>query len=478
MGQEIDSGSSFRKRDFEAFGERLAEETALLGEWFAQQRFSTEEHSAGFELEAWLVGPDGRPAPLNEEFLARLNSPLASPELARFNVEVNSTPRALRGDALSLMQAELEQTWAHCRETAAALGVSMAMIGILPTVRDEDLTLANMSGMERYRVLNQQVLRLRRGRPLNLDIHGQEHLQVQHKDVMLESAATSFQIHLQLSQASAVRAFNAAVILSGPMVALTANSPYLFGRDLWDESRIPLFEQAVAVGGFEGAAFGPIRRVTFGAGYVRESLFECFQENLEHYPALLPVHLPEPAAELPHLRLHNGTVWRWNRPLVGFDADGRPHLRIEHRVVPAGPTVVDTLANAACFFGMLKALCVEAEPPETRLQFGDARDNFYAAARNGLQANLLWLDGERRPAQRLLADTLLPAAERGLRALQVADRDIARYLDIVAARVDSGQNGAAWQRAYVRAHGADPLQLTQAYLERQDSGLPVHRWST
>ena len=476
MGQEIDS-SSFRKRDFEAFRERMEAETALLRECFEQRRFSTEENCVGFELEAWLVGQDGHPAPLNAEFLARLDSPLASPELARFNVEVNSTPRMLSGEALSLMQTELEQTWSHCRATAAALGVSMAMIGILPTVRDEDLTLANMSGMERYRALNQQILRLRRGRPLTLDIRGQEHLQVEHKDVMLESAATSFQIHIQVAQTSAARTYNAAAILAAPMVALSANSPYLFGRDLWDESRIPLFEQAVAVGGFEGAAFGPIRRVTFGSDYVRDSLFECFQENLDHYPVLLPVNLREPAAELPHLRLHNGTVWRWNRPLVGFDAAGTPHLRIEHRVVPAGPSVVDTIANAACYFGMLETLRAEPEPPEARLPFGDARDNFYAAARNGLQATLVWTDGERIPARTLLREVLLPAAERGLRALQVVEGDVARYLDIVAARVDSGQNGAGWQRAYVAAQRAGTLELTRAYLERQDSGRPVHEWS-
>lgn len=476
MGQEIDS-SSFRKRDFEAFREHLEAETALLGEWFSWRRFSLEENCVGFELEAWLVDAEGCPAPLNEAFLAALDSPLASPELARFNVEVNSTPRPLRGEALSLMQAELERTWARCCETAAGLGARMVMIGILPTVRDEHLTLANMSGMERYRALNQQVLRLRRGRPLALDIHGKEHLQVQHRDVMLESAATSFQLHLQVSQAAAVRAYNAATLLSAPMVALSANSPYLFGCDLWEESRIPLFEQAVAVGGFEGEAFGPTRRVTFGSGYARESLFEFFVENLEDYPVLLPVHLSGAAAELPHLRLHNGTVWRWNRPLIGFDESGAPHLRIEHRVVPAGPSVLDTIANAACFFGMLKALCAETVPPERRLPFEQARDNFYAAARNGLLASLIWLDGERVSAQRLLADVLLPAADRGLRDLGVAATEVDHYLGIAAARVRDAQTGAAWQRAHVAAYGPNSAGLLRAYLERQDSGVPVHEWT-
>ncbi len=475
MGQEIES-SRFRKRDFEAFGARLAEETALLREWFAAGRFSDVEGIGGFELEAWLVGADRRPAPINERFLELLASPLATPELARFNVEVNGTPRALTGDALAALHAELDDTWRDCTATARALGADIAMVGILPTVRDEDLCLANMSSMTRYRALNEQVLRLRQGRPLELDITGREHLQLAHHDVMLESAATSFQIHLQVHPQSAVRYYNAAVVLAAPMVAVSANSPFLFGRDLWDETRIPLFEQAVAVGGYQGAAFGPIRRVSFGSGYMRDSLFECFQENAEHYPPLLPVELEGAPEMLPHLRLHNGTIWRWNRPLIGFD-DARPHLRIEHRVVPAGPTVVDTIANAAFFYGAVSALATAETPPESGLDFVHARDNFYAAARTGLRATLLW-SGERRVGlQRLLLEELLPLAEAGLRRRGIAEADVRRYLGIVRARVESGRNGAQWQRDFVAAHGADPATLVAGYLERQNGGAPVHGWT-
>lgn len=475
MGQEIEH-RRFRKRDFERFHARLESETALLGEWFVAGRFHHAHKTAGFELEAWLVDRTGRPAPVNAQFLAHLNSPLATPELARFNIELNGTPQVLHDRALSQMEAELNQTWAACRRTAAALGVRLVLIGILPTVRDADLCLANMSGLERYRALNQQVLRLRRGRPLQLEIQGREHLRVTHADVMLESAATSFQIHLQVGQAEAVRAYNAAAVLSAPMVAVSANSPYLFGRDLWDETRIPVFEQAVEVGGFEDAAFGPIRRVTFGSRYVSESLFECFQENLAHYPVLLPAVLDAAPDELAHLRLHNGTIWRWNRPLIGFDAEGEPHLRIEHRVAPAGPTVVDTLANAAFFYGALAGLLAAETPPESRLEFATARENFYAAARNGLRATVGWLDGAQHPVRRLVLDELLPLAEDGLCSLGLARDDIARYLGIVASRVVSGRNGAAWQRAWMAAHGRRRAALTCAYLAGQESGAPIHEW--
>ncbi len=335
MGQEI-SGSRFKKHDFEAFSRRLKAETQLLERWFADKRFSARHGTVGFELEAWLVDNAAQPAPENVRFLEQLPDALVSPELSLFNIELNSTPLMVGGDALEAMHRELEANWLRCREVAGSMGLRLAMIGILPTVRDEMLTLANMSHLTRYKALNEQVLRLRHGRALVLEIQGREHLRTEHHDVMLEAATTSFQIHFQVAQNKAARYFNAATILSAPMVAMSANSPLLFGRRLWRESRIPLFEQAVEVGGINGAAFGPIKRVTFGSGYVRESLFELFLENLEHYPVLLPVELGEDPGALEHLRLQNGTVWRWNRPLAGFDADGTPHLRIEHRVVLPG----------------------------------------------------------------------------------------------------------------------------------------------
>jgi len=404
MGEEIQR-STFSEADYARFRQRLADETALLKQWFEQRRFEEAHPVAGFELEAWLVDEQYRPAPRNEEFLQRLADPLASPELASFNFEVNSTPRTLQGHVFSAMQAELHATWAHCRQVAAELDCRSLMIGILPTLQNEDLQLGNMSKLERYRALNREVLRLRKGRPLVFDINGEEHLRVKHRDVMLESAATSFQIHLQLTQQSAVRAYNASVILAAPMVAVAANSPFLFGKNLWAETRIPVFEQAVAVGGYDGAVFGPIRRVTLGSGYVRESLFELFEENLQHYPVLLPVDFGEAGsdsgAELHHLRLHNGTIWRWNRPLIGFDARGRPHLRLEHRVMPAGPSLVDTLANAAFYYGTVTALATRDQPPESALDFVTARDNFYEAARLGLGAHMAW----RKPAHNVLPYT-------------------------------------------------------------------------
>ncbi len=476
MGQEI-QGAHFRKQDFEAFARRLDAETALLAEWHQRGELSRRHGVGGFELEAWLVGADGMPLPINEEFLARMNDDgLVSPELSRFNIELNSTPLGLGGDALGRMHAELEGNWNRCRETAASLGAELMMIGSLPTVGAEQLVLENMSPMQRYRALNEQVLRLRGGRPLELSIHGEEVLESLHGDVMLEAATTSFQVHIQVDAARAVRYYNALQILSAPMVAISANSPLLFGKRLWAETRIPLFEQAVAVGGIANAAFGPLKRVSFGSGYARRSLQEVFEENRQHFPILLPVALAEEAAELSHLRLHNGTIWRWNRPLVGFDEDGTPHLRIEHRVVPAGPSIADTMANAALLFGLAHALAEADEAPEQHLEFARARDNFYQAARHGLDAHVHWLDGTQGRMRELLR-RLLPLSREGLERMETAREAIDDYLGIIEARLEGGRTGSAWQLAWLERHGHDYAALVNAYRERQNSGLPVHDWS-
>ena len=341
MGQEIEA-SRFTQADFDAFEERLREETRLLETWFREDAFASTHKVAGFELEACLVDAGMRPAAIVEPFLERLNDPLVVPELATFNAEINGTPQRLQGDALSRLAAELEATWAHCGEAAAGLDARLAMIGILPTLAPGHLDMAYMTPLKRYRALNEQILHLRRGRRLNLDVRGRDHLHLEQQDVMTESAATSFQIHLKVTPEEAARVYNWSKVLSAPMVAVAANSPFLFGHDLWDETRIPLFEQAVSVG---GSFFS--ERVTFGLHYVRDSVLECFQGNLIRFPPLLPQIMDEPPERLAHLRLHNGTIWRWNRPLIGFDDSGAPHLRIEHRVVPAGPTVSDSIANAA-----------------------------------------------------------------------------------------------------------------------------------
>lgn len=472
MGQEIKS-AHFRDEDFTEFRHRLAVETELLARWLEEGVFADTGGVGGYELEAWLVDGQGYPAPVNAEFLERLDSPLVVPELARFNVEINESPHRLEGAVLSRMHAELKAGWERCQAVAGTMGARLAAVGILPTVRRADLNLGNMSDLKRYRALNEQIFRLRHGAPIHLAIEGPDPLDLLHEDVMLESAATSFQIHLKAAAADAASLFNASKILSAPLVAITANSPFLFGHALWQETRIPLFEQAVSVGASD---YG--RRVSFGRAFVQRSMIECFVANLEHYPVLLPRLADEPPEQLAHLRLHNGTIWRWNRPLIGFDNTGRPHLRIEQRVIPAGPTITDMVANAAFYFGAVTALARELRNGADRgLAFEQARANFYAAARYGMDTDITWLDGGSGKVRDLVAERLLPQAADGLRSLGIAAADTEAWLGVISERVRTGRTGAWWQKAWTEAHGLDMERLTEAYLVRQATDAPVHTWT-
>jgi hypothetical protein len=473
MGQEIDQ-TQFNDQIFKEFERRLFDETELLEEQLSQGRFSHIGAIGGYELESWLVDHNYFPAPINQAFLTRLNNPLVVHELSRFNVELNTAPLPLKGNALAIMSLELDKNWQHCQQVAHAMDSVLMMIGILPTVRQSDLCLANMSDLKRYRALNEQVLKRRCGRSLHIRIDGREHLNLYHPDVMLEAAATSFQVHLQSAQRDAVRYFNASIIAAGPLLAASGNSPLLFGTDLWDETRIPLFEQSVEI---HDRSDQGCRRVSFGRGYACESLFECFAENLAVHDVLLPILMDSPQQQFAHLRLHNGTIWRWVRPLIGFDPDGTPHLRIEQRVLPAGPTIADMMANAALFYGLAHFLAGMGEAPESIFSFDKARDNFYTAARNGLHSQLTWLDGSLADAQTLLLEEILPMARQGLETLGIDEADIDQNFDILQSRIKCGQTGAAWQRTYREKHRCDSLRLVAAYLERQRSGAPVHEWA-
>ncbi|ALG68350.1 hypothetical protein [Beggiatoa leptomitoformis] len=462
-------------QDYIDFQSHLREETAVLVERLRAGAFDDVENIGGLELEACLVRPTLEPACINQTFLTHLNNPQVVPEVATFNVELNNTPRLLTGSALRTMHRELQATWTICQTAARALNSHLLLIGILPTLPESALSLANMTPTHRYYPLNAQVLQVRRERPLSVDIQGHEYLQLKHYDVLLEAATMALQVHLQVAPAHSRRLFNAAMIASAPMVAVAANSPYFLGKDLWDETRIPLFEKSVELGGVSGLAEGSLKRVTFGSGYIQQSIEELFIENAENYPVLLPLGATNITGEFPHLRLHNGTIWRWNRPLIGF-ADGKPHLRLEHRTMASGTSVLDVIANVAFFVGLVHAWLHAPDALEEQLSFNIARNNFYSAARYGLNTQVTWLNGKRIALHRLILEQFLPVAQQGLNALGIDKSDSEAYLRIIAERVSTRQNGAGWQRAFVAKYGHDMHALTQAYLSQQATGLAVHQW--
>jgi hypothetical protein len=344
------------------------------------------------------------------------------------------------------------------------------MIGILPTLKNEHMVEKNMSFAQRYKAINRQIFDLRKGKPIELKIRQKDTINSLHTDVMLEAATTSFQIHLKVNCREAHRYYNVSKIISGPMVGVAANSPYLFGKNLWAETRIPLFEQAVSVGKWDYC-----ERVTFGVRYIENSLFGVFQANRQRYPVLLPKTFDDPVQMMNHTRLHNGTIWRWTRPIIGFDDDDTPHLRIEHRVIPAGPTIIDQIANTAFFYGLMKMLVKEMPNLVWEIPFADARDNFYQAAKHGLEAHVHWKE---KPfiLKDLILEVLLPMAAKGLREFGIDSGDIKAYLEIIEDRTRTGRIGAEWQRAYMKKCGGNLEELCAAYYENQESGKPVHEW--
>ncbi len=471
MGQEI-TQSSFDQQDFAEFHQRLVEETALLQQWTDDGMLESDEPMAGSELEAWLVDGLGHPAAINQAFLAQLDDPMVVPELSAFNVEINTQPRRYGASMLQDMHTELANLWQRCEQSAKVQAAHILMIGTLPTIRQSSLCMANVSSMQRYHALNEQVLHMRHGKPLHIDISGKSHLQISHDDVMLEAATTSLQLHLKVSARDGAKAYNLSKLISAPMVALAANSPYLFGHDLWDETRIPLFEQSVSVGASDYS-----KRVTFGIRFANHSVMECFDANRDRYPVLLPQLMDEPVERLAHLRLHNGSIWRWNRPLVGFDEHGHPHFRIEHRVAPSGPSVLDVIANCAFYFGLVTEYMARMQTAEMPLPFTRVKENFYQCARVGLDANISWLNGQSGDVVSLILQKLLPEAQQGLLRMGIELPEAEYWLGIIRDRVTRRQTGTCWQRAWVATHGQDFPGLVQAYLANQLSGKPVHEWS-
>lgn len=474
MGQEINA-NIFNTDDFANFHQKLTQETAYLKTLIEQKQFSKQPLTAGFEIEAWLIDDNMQAAPNNVSFLKNLNDPLAFPELAKFNIELNSIPEKLTGTVLSTLHKNLTHTWKKACIHAQALNNHVLMIGTLPTLKPSVMNLQNMSDMNRYRALNEQILKAR-GKPINLDISGLEHLKFDHHDVMLESATTSLQLHTQIPLEQAHHFYNASIIASAAIVASCANAPYLFGKNLWHESRIPLFEQAIETGGYGGAIHGPLKRVSFGSDYARFSIMECFQENLEHFPVLLPELFDEPIEKFEHLRLHNGTIWRWNRPLIGFDDNQTPHIRIEHRTPSAGPTIIDAIANAAFYYGLTKNLYDSIINNGIPLAFTQAKDNFYQAARFGLDSHIIWFDDKKHHLQKLLLTDLLPRARQGLQSLNISPTDIDMYLTIMEQRIATKQTGSQWQRQFMQQAGVSLQDMTKAYLKHQYSEVPVSQW--
>jgi gamma-glutamyl:cysteine ligase YbdK (ATP-grasp superfamily) len=494
MGDKVVT-DGFALSDRQRYRRKLGQCLAGLERLLAEKRFDRPRNLMGLEIELNLAGTDGMPRMMNAEVLRRIASQDFQTELGMFNLEVNIVPHRLGGRVLDQLSEELRAGLGYAHRKAGEVGAGIVMIGILPTLAQDDLVSANLSEDERYTLLNNQITAAR-GEDFTLDISGPEHLACTSASIAPEAACTSVQLHLQVTPARFADVWNAAQAVAAVQVAVGANSPFLFGRELWRESRPPLFQQATDTRPPELQAQGVRPRTWFGERWV-DSAYELFEENLRYFPALLPICDDEDplrvideggVPSLHEMVLHNGTVYRWNRPVYGV-ADGVPHLRVENRVLPAGPTVTDVIANAAFYYGLVRALAEEARPVWTRLPFEAAAENFDTACRHGIEAELVWPRPGRAggvttvPVTKLVRDELLPLAAAGLDAWNIEPADRDHYLGVIEERCRRRSNGASWQvETYHRAREAGLgresalAATTRRYCELMNQGEPVHTW--
>ncbi len=470
-----------------AFTRAVLQDIRALEALIARNGIETGITRIGVEQEMYLVGEDLRPAPCAPEVLAAIDDPRFTTELARFNMEANFDPQVFGGGFLGQLHADLDATLAAADAAARQHGARILLTGILPTLRMEDLGVANLTPDLRYQYLNEALFKSREA--ITVVIEGIDKYEGTFDSVVLEGANTSLQLHLQVTPDNGARLYNLMQLITAPLLAAATNSPVLLGQRLWHETRIAVFERSLDERSQAQLLRDYPTRVSFGTSWLETSVLEIFQDNAARFPVILTRDLEEDSVEmvaagqapkLAALALHNGTVWRWNRPCYGV-AGGVAHLRIENRVLPAGPTIADEVANAALFYGMMAALPARYGEVRERLAFSHARENFVAAAHQGLEASFTWLDHEKVNAKELLLNTLIPAAHEGLAAVGVPAEQINLYLGIVEARVTSGQTGSTWLLNSFQAHrDREPGEVWRdavgAMLQAQDGGQPVHEW--
>jgi len=489
MGKDV-AHVEFSREDRTRYRQKVRQCLDVFERMLSRSQFDFERPMTGLEIELNLVDERGDPALRNAEVLDAVSNADFQTELGQFNVEINVRPRQLGGESAAELERSVRETLNTAEIRARGVGAHMVMIGILPTLTGKQLNAESMSANPRYALLNDQIFAAR-GEDLHITIDGVQRLSTTADTVAPEAACTSVQFHLQVSPEAFPRFWNAAQSIAGVQVALGANSPFFLGKQLWRETRIPLFEQATDTRPEELKAQGVRPRVWFGERWIT-SIFDLFEENVRYFPTLLPLCDDEDPVQvfergdvpqLAELRLHNGTIYRWNRPVYDV-VRGKPHLRVENRVLPAGPTVADVVANGAFYYGLVRTLADDDRPVWTRLSFAAAEENFHTCARYGLDAQVYWPGLGQVPVPELVLRRLLPMAAEGLDRWEVSPAVRDRLLGIIEQRCLTGQNGAAWQVAtFDRLDREGALdrhdvfrQLIRRYIEHMHTNEPVHTW--
>jgi CBS domain-containing protein/gamma-glutamylcysteine synthetase len=487
---EINVKSVVKQKDLNEFTKLLLQDVKALDRMLKEGYIEDSKSKIGAEQEICLIDKHFKPAPLVMDILDKLDKDFFTTELAKFNIEANLTPHFFERDCFSKLESEILSLLKSLRQEATALGADFVITGILPTIRKFDLGLDNLTPLKRYNALVASLNRLR-GKVYELRVRGIDELLIKHDSAMLEACNTSFQVHLQVNPADFVKQYNNAQVLTAPVLALASNSPMLFGKRLWRETRVALFQQSIdtRITGEHLRDRSP--RVIFGTKWLENSILELYKEDIMRFRIMLMTGHEDDAmkcldnGKIPRLRaltIHNSTVYRWNRPCYGIGDDGKPHLRIENRALPAGPTVIDEVANAAFWLGLISSFDDEYKDITKLMDFDDAKSNFFAAAREGMETELSWVNGLKISVSELIKKELLPLAKQGLSKRNILKKDMDRYLSIIEERNETRQNGSTWilnsfSKLSKEANREEiSIAITSAMVSNQRKEKPIHTW--
>lgn len=492
MGEQRVSKVS-SQRSMNKFVKSLLRDVQALEYMLENDWFESGITRIGAEQEMVMVDKKNyKPALIAIEALEKMQKyPWVETELAKFNLETNLEPRELKGSCLSAMHKENAGNLNKIQKVLDKMGADIVLTGILPTLRKFDLDLENLTPKKRYKALMEAINEQLIGKSYELRLFGIDELLIKHDSPLLEACNTSFQVHLQIEPKDFVKMYNIAQALAAPIMAISSNSPLVFGRRLWHESRIALFQQSLDTRTTHDHLRERSPRVSFGKDWLQESVMEIYQEDITRFRVLISSDIEEDSLEqikegkapkLRALQVHNSTVYRWNRPCYGISDNGKPHLRIENRVLPAGPTVLDEVANAAFWLGAMVGMANEIDDIRTKMSFPDARDNFGKAAQYGIDSKFTWFGDQKISCQQLILEQLLPIARKGLTASKVVKKDIDLYLGVIKERTESHMTGSRWiLRAYSKmiektTRDEALTVLTASIIQNQKSNIPVHKW--
>ncbi|MBK8429480.1 MAG: CBS domain-containing protein [Lewinellaceae bacterium] len=481
------------KNEMQHFVRSLLDDVQAFEYMLEHDWFESDIVRIGAEQEMCLVhNKTFKPATINMEVLEHLKDmPWCVTELAKFNLETNLSPREFTGDCLSQLEAENLEYLSIIQKVLDGFDASIILCGILPTLRKHDLEMHNLTPKDRYFALMAAIQKHLLGTSFELRVEGVDELLVKHDSPLLEACNSSFQVHLQVAPNDFVKMYNISQVLAGPIIAIAANSPLVFGRRLWHETRIALFQQSLDTRTTADHMRERLPRVNFGSGWLRGDITQIYKEDISRFRVLLAGAIEEDSLELvkqgitPKLRalqIHNSTVYRWNRPCYGISPNGKPHLRIENRVMPSGPTSVDEVANAAFWLGCMVAMGEKYDDVTKHIDFVDARDNFLKSAKFGIDTTFTWMKDKKIPATELILQELLPLAREGLKMRKVKTADINKYLDIIEARAKEHKTGARWAlRTFtalkkVVTNDEAVTAITAAMVKNQKLNKPVHTW--